>query len=47
MIKASHMDVGVLVEFIKNNAVQPDWMLMQLPGGMSLSRPSSSWTTRP
>jgi hypothetical protein len=33
MIKASHMDVGILVEFIKHHEIQPDWLSMQLPGG--------------
>ncbi|KAK5652485.1 hypothetical protein OQA88_10387 [Cercophora sp. LCS_1] len=38
MIKASHMDVGVIVEFIKHHGVQPDWMLMQLPGGRNMNQ---------
>lgn len=33
MIKVSTMDVSTLVEFIKNHHVEPNWMLMQLPGG--------------
>lgn len=33
MVKVSQMDVGVLVDFIKSHEVQPNWLLMQLPGG--------------
>lgn len=35
MLKVSQMDVGVLVDFLKNCGVQPDWLSMQLPGGTS------------
>ncbi|KAK0711482.1 hypothetical protein B0H67DRAFT_291491 [Lasiosphaeris hirsuta] len=38
MIKASHMDVTVLVNFIKLHDVEPDWMSMQLPGGRNMSQ---------
>lgn len=34
MIKVSQVDVGVLVDFILSHEVQPNWMYMQLPGGM-------------
>ena len=33
MIKASHMDVRTLVNFIKSHDIRPDWFAMQLPGG--------------
>jgi hypothetical protein len=33
MIKASHMDVGVLVDFVKQHDIRADWMSMQLPSG--------------
>ncbi len=33
MIKASQLDIGVLVEFVKSRDVQPDWFSMQLPNG--------------
>ncbi|KAK4232091.1 hypothetical protein QBC38DRAFT_145280 [Podospora fimiseda] len=36
MIKASHMDVGVLVDFIESQKIQPDWLSMQLPGGRNM-----------
>ncbi|KAK4165378.1 hypothetical protein QBC43DRAFT_208858, partial [Cladorrhinum sp. PSN259] len=36
MIKASQMDVGVLVEFIESQKIQPDWLSMQLPGGRNM-----------
>jgi hypothetical protein len=35
MVKNSHLDIGLLVEFIKSHGVQPDWLSMQLPGGRS------------
>ncbi|KAK3379804.1 hypothetical protein B0T24DRAFT_169725 [Lasiosphaeria ovina] len=38
MIKASHMDVGILVDFIKLHGIQPDWMSMQLPGGRNMNQ---------
>ena len=34
MIKVSTIDVATLVDFIRNHQVEPNWMLMQLPGGM-------------
>ncbi|KAK0732771.1 hypothetical protein B0T21DRAFT_200982 [Apiosordaria backusii] len=36
MIKASHLDVGVLVNLIKSHEIQPDWLSMQLPGGRNM-----------
>lgn len=33
MIKASSIDVHLLVDFIKNNNVEQNWMYMQLPVG--------------
>ncbi|KAK4457927.1 hypothetical protein QBC42DRAFT_30468 [Cladorrhinum samala] len=36
MIKASQMDVGVLVDFIESQKIQPDWLSMQLPGGRNM-----------
>lgn len=36
MIKASEIDVGLLVDFVKRNNVQPDWLSMQLPGGRNM-----------
>ncbi|GAB1320233.1 hypothetical protein MFIFM68171_10443 [Madurella fahalii] len=38
MVKTSHMDVGVLVDFIKSHDVQPDWLSMQLPGGRNMNQ---------
>ncbi|KAK1756023.1 hypothetical protein QBC47DRAFT_400927 [Echria macrotheca] len=38
MIKASQMDVNVLVDFISKSGIQPDWMLMQLPGGRNMNQ---------
>ncbi|KAI2639905.1 hypothetical protein GGS26DRAFT_292106 [Hypomontagnella submonticulosa] len=38
MIKVSTMDVSTLVEFIKNHHVEPNWMLMQLPGGRNMNQ---------
>ncbi|KAK4192072.1 hypothetical protein QBC35DRAFT_262475 [Podospora australis] len=38
MIKVSHMDVGVLVDFIKSHDIQPDWLSMQLPGGRNMNQ---------
>jgi hypothetical protein len=37
MIKLSHMDVGLLVDFAKSHGIQPDWLRMQLPGGKHAS----------
>jgi hypothetical protein len=34
IIKVSAIDVATLVDFIKAHKVEPDWMLMQLPGGL-------------
>ncbi|KAK3333138.1 hypothetical protein B0T19DRAFT_117750 [Cercophora scortea] len=38
MIKASQMDVGTLVEFIRHHDIQTstDWLQMQLPGGRNM-----------
>ncbi|KAL2017686.1 hypothetical protein VTK56DRAFT_1846 [Thermocarpiscus australiensis] len=38
MVKVSQMDVGVLVDFIKSHGIQPNWLLMQLPGGRNMSQ---------
>ncbi|KAK4204374.1 hypothetical protein QBC40DRAFT_250077 [Triangularia verruculosa] len=38
MIKASHMDVGVLVGLIKQHDIQPDWLSMQLPRGRNVNQ---------
>ncbi|KAI1330375.1 hypothetical protein F5Y16DRAFT_15979 [Xylariaceae sp. FL0255] len=38
MIKVSSIDIGTLVEFIKFNNVQPNWMFMQLPGGRNMKQ---------
>lgn len=44
MIKASSIDVQLLVEFIKNNNVEQNWMHMQLPvGKWSHAAASSFW----
>lgn len=32
-IKASHVDTAQLVAFIKQCKLEPDWFMMQLPGG--------------
>ena len=32
------MDVGVLVDFVKQHDIQPDWMLMQLPSGRNMNQ---------
>lgn len=42
MIKVSHMDVGMLVDFAKRHDIHPDWMQMQLPGGTSYTQRASS-----
>src|SRR5436190_323068 len=34
MIKVSAIDVPTLVEFIRAHKVEPNWMSMQLPGGL-------------
>ncbi|KAK8139167.1 hypothetical protein PG984_002547 [Apiospora sp. TS-2023a] len=36
MIKASSIDVHLLVDFIKNNNVEQNWMYMQLPVGRNM-----------
>ncbi|KAK8048425.1 hypothetical protein PG994_010155 [Apiospora phragmitis] len=36
MIKASSIDVHLLVDFIKNNHVEQNWMYMQLPVGRNM-----------
>ncbi|KAI1268561.1 hypothetical protein F5Y18DRAFT_234765 [Xylariaceae sp. FL1019] len=36
MIKASTIDVSILVDFIRLNNVNPNWMSMQLPGGRNM-----------
>src|SRR3569833_59860 len=33
MIKVSHIEIGALVDFVKNFELQPDWLSMQLPNG--------------
>ncbi|KAJ2970074.1 hypothetical protein NUW58_g9808 [Xylaria curta] len=38
MIKASTIDVSLLVDFIKTHKVEPEWMLMQLPVGRNMSQ---------
>ncbi|KAI0105497.1 hypothetical protein GGR51DRAFT_191015 [Nemania sp. FL0031] len=38
IIKVSTIDVTTLVEFIKVHKVEPDWMLMQLPGGRNMKQ---------
>ncbi|KAI2642598.1 hypothetical protein GGS21DRAFT_181006 [Xylaria nigripes] len=38
IIKVSAIDVPTLVDFIKAHKVQPNWMLMQLPGGRNMSQ---------
>ncbi|KAK3375104.1 hypothetical protein B0H63DRAFT_267268 [Podospora didyma] len=38
MIKASNMDVAVLVDFIKLHQIQPNWLAMQLPGGRNMNQ---------
>ncbi|KAK0646282.1 hypothetical protein B0T16DRAFT_390740 [Cercophora newfieldiana] len=38
MIKASHMDVSVIVDFVKQHDIQADWMLMQLPSGRNMNQ---------
>jgi hypothetical protein len=38
MIKISHLDIGILVSFIKAHGIRPDWLHMQLPGGMPTFR---------
>jgi len=38
MIKASDLDVGLLVNFVKQHDVQADWMLMQLPSGRNMNQ---------
>lgn len=35
IIKVSNLDIATLVEFIKTHNVEPNWLSMQLPGGMS------------
>ena len=46
MIKTSQLDVGVLVDFIKSHGVQPDWLLMQLPGGEYLTPKTATFGTQ-
>ncbi|KAI1202521.1 hypothetical protein F5X97DRAFT_319205 [Nemania serpens] len=38
IIKVSAIDVPTLVEFIKAHRVEPNWMLMQLPGGRNMKQ---------
>ncbi|KAI9166411.1 hypothetical protein HJFPF1_02512 [Paramyrothecium foliicola] len=38
IIKTSHVDVGALVQFIKNHHIEPDWMSMQIPLGRNLNQ---------
>ncbi|KAI0455515.1 hypothetical protein F5B21DRAFT_513996 [Xylaria acuta] len=38
IIKVSAIDVPTLVDFIKAHKVEPNWMLMQLPGGRNMSQ---------
>ncbi|KAI5926406.1 hypothetical protein F4810DRAFT_536512 [Camillea tinctor] len=38
MIKVSTIDIHTLVNFIKAHNVEPNWMLMQLPGGRNMNQ---------
>ncbi|KAL2270314.1 hypothetical protein VTJ83DRAFT_2498 [Remersonia thermophila] len=38
MIKLSKLDVSILVEFVKEHRIQPDWMHMQLPVGRNMEQ---------
>ncbi|KAK4668482.1 uncharacterized protein QC764_707715 [Podospora pseudoanserina] len=38
IIKASRMDVGVLVNLIRSHDIQPDWLSMQLPRGRNVNQ---------
>ncbi|KAI0873061.1 hypothetical protein GGS24DRAFT_408003 [Hypoxylon argillaceum] len=38
ILKVSAIDVNTLVDFIKAHKVEPDWMLMQLPGGRNMKQ---------
>jgi len=38
MIKQSPLDIGVLVDFVKSQNIQPDWLNIQLPGGRTMSQ---------
>lgn len=33
MIKASHLDCALIVDFLKVHRVRPDWLFMELPRG--------------
>ncbi|WQF75927.1 hypothetical protein CDEST_00941 [Colletotrichum destructivum] len=38
VIKTSHLDVGLLVGFLKTHAIEPDWLKMQLPSGRTMGQ---------
>ncbi|KAJ0162934.1 hypothetical protein CTA2_3801 [Colletotrichum tanaceti] len=38
VIKTSHLDVGLLVGFLKTHTIEPDWLKMQLPSGRTMGQ---------
>ncbi|KAK2068412.1 hypothetical protein P8C59_003050 [Phyllachora maydis] len=38
MIKASHLDWKVIVDFLRHHRVQPDWLSMQIPPGRNMNQ---------
>ncbi|RYP93408.1 hypothetical protein DL770_000451 [Monosporascus sp. CRB-9-2] len=38
IIKVSNLDVATIVEFIRAHNVEPNWWLMQLPGGRNMNQ---------
>ncbi|RYP17338.1 hypothetical protein DL767_010036 [Monosporascus sp. MG133] len=38
IIKVSNLDVATIVEFIRAHNVEPNWFLMQLPGGRNMNQ---------
>lgn len=39
------MGVGMLVDFIKSNDIQPEWMNIQLPAGMLMNVSCNTWSS--